>query len=271
MPSRTVNRSEMEPYRQTPDEVLNAFDTSARSGLRREQAQERLKRYGRNELAAEAAGTRLAQVSRPVQGCPRRPAARCGADLGRTVALRARRPRCPTRPSPSSPSCCSTRSWATSRRRGRSRPWRRLRQMSAAHADVIRDGDRQSHPGGRARARRHHSHRGRRHVPADARLIQSTALQTAEAALTGESLPVAKDTAAIAGRGEPRRPAQHVFSGTAATYGRGRAVVTATGMQTQMGRIAGMLKAAPDEATPLQKELDRVGKLLGSSSSSSPW
>ena len=54
-----------------------------------------------------------------------------------------------------------------------------------------------------------------------------------------------------------------IFSGTAATYGRGRAVVTATGMQTQMGRIAGMLKEAPTETTPLQKELDRVGKLLG--------
>ena len=54
-----------------------------------------------------------------------------------------------------------------------------------------------------------------------------------------------------------------LFSGTAATYGRGKAVVTATGMQTEMGRIAGMLKEAPAETTPLQKELDRVGKLLG--------
>ena len=54
-----------------------------------------------------------------------------------------------------------------------------------------------------------------------------------------------------------------IFSGTAATYGRGKAVVMATGMQTEMGRIAGMLKEAPTETTPLQKELDRVGKLLG--------
>jgi Ca2+-transporting ATPase len=54
-----------------------------------------------------------------------------------------------------------------------------------------------------------------------------------------------------------------IFSGTALTYGHGRAVVTATGMQTEMGRIAGMLKEAPQETTPLQKELDRVGKLLG--------
>ena len=54
-----------------------------------------------------------------------------------------------------------------------------------------------------------------------------------------------------------------IFSGTAATYGRGKAVVTATGMQTEIGRIAGMLKAQPEEITPLQAELDRVGKMLG--------
>jgi Ca2+-transporting ATPase len=93
-------------------------------------------------------------------------------------------------------------------------------------------------------------------------LIQSTALQTAEAALTGESMPVSKDVATIvteAGLGDQQNM---IFSGTAATYGRGRAVVTATGMQSEMGRIAGMLKQAPDEATPLEKELDHVGKVL---------
>ena len=54
-----------------------------------------------------------------------------------------------------------------------------------------------------------------------------------------------------------------VFSGTAATYGHGTAVVTATGMRTEMGRIAGLLKETHDEATPLQRELDRTGKMLG--------
>src|SRR3990170_3607127 len=76
-------------------------------------------------------------------------------------------------------------------------------------------------------------------------------------------MPVSKDTAPIpeeAGLGDRRNM---VFSGTAATYGRGKAIVTATGMQTEMGRIAGMLKATHEETTPLQKELDRVGKLLG--------
>jgi len=100
-------------------------------------------------------------------------------------------------------------------------------------------------------------------VPADARVIQSTVLQTAEAALTGESLPVLKDDLPIAeeiGLGDRDNM---VFSGTVAVYGHGRAVVTATGMQTEMGRIAGMLKETPIETTPLQKELHRVGKLLG--------
>ena len=58
-----------------------------------------------------------------------------------------------------------------------------------------------------------------------------------------------------------------VFSGTAATYGHGVAVVTATGMQTEMGRIAGLLEETADESTPLQRELDRTGKLLGASGS----
>src|SRR6185503_9187701 len=91
-------------------------------------------------------------------------------------------------------------------------------------------------------------------IPADARLIHSTALQTSEAALTGESLPVAKQVASINGQAELGDRCNMIFSGTAATYGRGKAVVTATGMQTEMGRIAGLLKDAPTEITPLQKE-----------------
>ena len=91
----------------------------------------------------------------------------------------------------------------------------------------------------------------------------STALQTAEAALTGESLPVTKDVAAIAGEMALGDRDNMVFSGTTVTYGRGRAIVVATGMQTETGRIAGLLRDVRDDPTPLQKELDRVGKVLG--------
>ena len=137
-----------------------------------------------------------------------------------------------------------------------------LRQMSAAHANIIRDGARHSIPAAEVVPGDTILIEEGDTVPADARLIQSIALQTAEAALTGESLPVAKETAAISeGVGLGDRT-NMVFSGTAATYGRGRAVVVATGMQTEMGRIAGMLKEAPTETTPLQKELARVGRLL---------
>ena len=138
-----------------------------------------------------------------------------------------------------------------------------LRQMSAVRANVIRDGARRSIPAAELVPGDIILVEEGDIIPVDARLIQSTALQTGEAALTGESLPVAKDVAPI--RGEAGIGDQHsmIFSGTAVTYGRGRAVVTAAGMQSQMGRIAGMLKEAPDETTPLQKELDRVGKVLG--------
>src|SRR4029434_456837 len=100
-------------------------------------------------------------------------------------------------------------------------------------------------------------------MPADARLVETTALQTAEASLTGESLPVSKDTDPIGEDVALGDRSNMVFSGTAATYGRGTALVTATGMQTEMGRIAGLLKETRDEQTPLQRELDRTGKLLG--------
>jgi Ca2+-transporting ATPase len=138
-----------------------------------------------------------------------------------------------------------------------------LNRMSAAHASVIRDGARQSIlardvvPGDIVLLEEGDT------IPADARLIEAASLQTAEAALTGESLPVSKDSAAIPGEVELGDRSNMVFSGTAVTYGHGKAVVTATGMQTQMGRIAGMLKIAPDDSTPLQKELDRVSRMLG--------
>src|SRR5215216_606707 len=138
-----------------------------------------------------------------------------------------------------------------------------LRKMSAAHANVMRDGKRQSIPATELVPGDVIFVEEGDTIPADARLIKSTVLQTAEAALTGESLPISKDTHPIKEDVSLGDRTNMIFSGTAATYGRGKAVVTETGMQTQMGRIAGMLKETSTETTPLQKELDRTGKLLG--------
>ena len=138
-----------------------------------------------------------------------------------------------------------------------------LRQMSAAHAHVIRDATRQSIPATEVVPGDLIVIEQGDTIPADSRLIKATALQTAEASLTGESLPASKDTATITEDVGVGDRDNMIFSGTAVTYGRGKAVVTATGMGTQMGLIAGMLTEAPAETTPLQKELAYVGKLLG--------
>ena len=138
-----------------------------------------------------------------------------------------------------------------------------LRAMSAAEAGVVRDGERRSVPASELVPGDVILVEEGDTIPADARLIQSTALQASEASLTGESLPVHKDVRPIEEEVGLGDRSNMVFSGTAATYGRGRAVVTATGMQTELGKVAGLLRRTEDEATPLQKELDRTGKLLG--------
>src|SRR3546814_4724157 len=104
--------------------------------------------------------------------------------------------------------------------------------MSAAQATVVREGSRQRVPATELVPGDIMLIEEGDTVPADGRLVHSVSLQVAEAALTGESLPVSKGVTAIPeekGLGDRRNM---VFSGTAATYGRGRAVVTATGMQT---------------------------------------
>lgn len=99
-------------------------------------------------------------------------------------------------------------------------------------------------------------------VPADARIISSFNLMTDEAPLTGESVPVEKSVDVLeegASLGERRNM---VFSGTTVTYGRGEAVVVSTGMSTEIGKIATLLEETEKEATPLQRNLDQVGKVL---------
>ncbi len=138
-----------------------------------------------------------------------------------------------------------------------------LRAMAAAEATVLREGERRRLPAAEVVPGDVLLVEEGDTIPADGRLLRTTALQTAEAALTGESLPVTKEVApapADAGLGDRT---DMVFSGTAVTYGRGQAVVTATGMATEMGRIAGLLRQTEDEETPLQRDLDRTGRVLG--------
>jgi Ca2+-transporting ATPase len=249
-------------YRQSVAEVLASWSTDAGQGLGMAEARARLDRYGRNELTAE----------KPVPGWKKFLSQ--FKDMLVVLLLVA--------------TAISTGLWLyegdsalpyeaiaifaivllnavmgyiqTSRAE---QAIAALRDMSPAEATVLRDGQRvkvaavELVPGDVMLVEEGDT------IAADARLIDATALKTAEAALTGESLPVSKDTAPITEEAVLGDRDNMVFSGTVATYGHATAVVVATGMHTEMGRIAGMLKRTPAETTPLQAQLDRTGKMLG--------
>jgi len=101
-------------------------------------------------------------------------------------------------------------------------------------------------------------------VPADARLLQSAGLKSEESALTGESVPAEKDAQApVAADAALGDRVNMVFSGCSITYGTATAVITATGMQTEMGKIAGLLSGEAETQTPLQRKLASLGRSLG--------
>ena len=100
-------------------------------------------------------------------------------------------------------------------------------------------------------------------VPADGRLLKAATLEVAESALTGESLPVAKSTDAVAGAGTPLGDrTDMVYMNTNVTRGAGEFVITATGMATEVGHISGMLAEEQDVTTPLTRQMDRLTKQI---------
>ena len=101
-------------------------------------------------------------------------------------------------------------------------------------------------------------------VPADGRILESASMKIEEAALTGESVPVSKFTEPLAGQNRCRWATGRTWPTWARTvvYGRGRMVVTATGMDTEMGKIAGVLAQTEQEETPLQRKLTQLGSTL---------
>ena len=139
-----------------------------------------------------------------------------------------------------------------------------LKNMSAPHAKVLRGGIEtivdasQLVPGDIIRLE------AGDFVPADARLIRSVSLKCEESALTGESVPSEKDYEATVAEDAPLGDRSNmVFSGCSVTYGTATAVVTATGMDTEMGKIAGLLEGESETQTPLQQKLAQLGKILG--------
>ncbi|HEX8274289.1 MAG TPA: cation-translocating P-type ATPase [Longimicrobiaceae bacterium] len=254
--------SAAEPHRRSAQEVAAALGTDLRAGLDEAEARARLERWGRNELAAKPPVPAWRRFLAQFQ------------DVLVVLLLAA--------------TAISAGLWVVER--DSALPYEALailavvllnavmgyvqesraeaavaalRALAADDAAVLRGGERRRVPAAELVPGDLVLVEEGDTVPADARLAVSTALQTAEAALTGESLPVSKEVAPVAGEAALGDRRNMLFSGTAATYGRGVAVVTATGMRTEMGRIAGLLEETREEDTPLQRELDRTGKLLG--------
>ena len=257
-----VDVDQLGPHEQSADDVAARLKTDAAVGLSSPEALARLERAGPNELEAEIAAPAWRQLLAPFKD----------ALVLLLVAA----------------AVISGAVWAVERdtslpyeglviitivllnailgfvQQGRAeKALAALRSMAAPEAGVVRDGEqrrlaaRDLVPGDLLVI-----NEGDR-ISADARLTEVVELQTLEASLTGESVPVLKSPGPVdhlAGIGDRLNM---VFAGTTVSHGHGRAIVTATGMGTELGRIAGMLKAAKSPATPLQRELDRTGKQLG--------
>jgi len=139
-----------------------------------------------------------------------------------------------------------------------------LKKMSAPTAQVLRDGHQQTIaarelvPGDIVLLE------AGNYIPADLRLIESVNLKVEEASLTGESLPAEKDAGVVLDDEVPVGDRRNsAFMSTLVTYGRGKGLVTSTGMHTQIGMIAEMIQSYEEEPTPLQRKLDQLGRTLG--------
>ncbi len=139
-----------------------------------------------------------------------------------------------------------------------------LKNLSAPHARVIRDGVESVIDATELVAGDIIKLEAGDFVPADARLIKSVSLKSEESALTGESVPSEKDASVEVAQDAPIGDRTNmVFSGCSITYGTATAVITATGMDTEMGKIANLLDNEEDGQTPLQAKLAQLGKYLG--------
>ncbi len=141
---------------------------------------------------------------------------------------------------------------------------RALKKMSQPEARVVRDGEMKLTPSAEVVPGDVVVLETGNYIPADVRLTKSFNLTIDEAALTGESVPVEKQPEALlsedASLGDRYNMA---YMGSVVTYGRGKGIVTATGMSTEIGRIAEMIQSYEEEQTPLQQRLDQLGKWLG--------
>lgn len=237
------------------EEVCKAFESSRQRGLTEEDAAERLRHYGRNELKEPGRRTLLSRIA--AQLCDSLifvlfAAAGISVMLGEwsdaavilaVVALNA--------------------VVGVIQEGKAEKALESLKKMTRLEALVIRDGKERTIDAGELVPGDLVVLDAGRQVPADLRLVEAVNLRTEESALTGESVPVNKSSTFQAAKElNPGERKNMAFMTSYVTTGRGRGIVTATGMQTEIGKIAAMIHETPEEETPLQKRLGELGKVL---------
>ena len=248
-----------ELYQRTQDDILTELESSA-SGLSEEQAEERLERYGENKLAEEKKTTVLQRFFQQLKDPMLLILLAAAAVSAVTNAL-------------------SGESFTevfiilvvvllnailgVIQESKAEAAIEALQSMTAAKCKVLRGGELKVIESSRLVPGDVVVLEAGDAVPADGRLLESASLKIEEAALTGESVPVNKAVEVIFDGDVPLGDRRNMcYMGSTVVYGRGRAVVTATGMGTEMGRIAGVLAQTEQEQTPLQRKLSQLGGVL---------
>lgn len=250
-------------YNQSKDDVLNHFNTDEAQGLSDEKVSELKEKFGENKLKEKKKKTMLQRFLAQFKdvmililiGA---------AVISFAVACIERNPREFFEPALIILIIILNAAMGVMQESKAEKALDALKNMSAPHARVIRNGvekiidAKDLVPGDIIRLE------AGDFIPADARLLKSTSLKCEESALTGESVPSEKDATAEIEEGAPLGDrTTMVFSGCSVTYGTATAVVTAIGMDTEMGRIANLLDAESETQTPLQAKLAQLGKYLG--------
>ena len=248
-----------ELYQRTQDDILTELESSA-SGLSEEQAEERLERYGENKLAEAKKTTVLQRFFQQLKDPMLLILLAAAAVSAVTIAL-------------------SGESFTevfiilvvvllnavlgVIQESKAEAAIEALQSMTAAKCKVLRGGELKVIESSRLVPGDVVVLEAGDAVPADGRLLESASLKIEEAALTGESVPVNKAVEVIFDGDVPLGDRRNMcYMGSTVVYGRGRAVVTATGMGTEMGRIAGVLAQTEQEQTPLQRKLSQLGGVL---------
>ena len=253
----------MNTWNQSKEQVLEAFESDLKKGLSQDQSKERLEKYGKNQLTEKKKKTLFQKFLEQFKDAMVL-ILLAAAVVSFVVALMEHDSSAFFEPLLILLIVVLNAIVGVFQENKAERSLEALKNMAAPHARVIRDGLEQVIdaadlvPGDVIKLE------AGDFVPADARLMQSFSVKAEESALTGESVPAEKDAETVVAEDAPLGDRINcVYSGCSIVYGTGLAVVTGTGMNTEMGKIANLLDSEEEGMTPLQQKLAQLGKYLG--------